>query len=405
MIKLFSDDSLVVNLEEFQSIEDNRNNQNPLVEPKQADVSVNISKVGTFGEAFINGTYNEENYTRAFGVYAVGSYVYVASENAGLVIIDISNLSNLVKVGQSNESNTSFRGVYVLDSYAYMANGWSGGMTIIDISNKTNPVKVGQFDEGGYTENVFVLGSYAYISSGWSLKIIDISNKSNPIKIGSYNKTGSSISDFFISGSYAYLTYNAGDTRSFEIIRISNPSNPIKVGDYLYPSYAYSVQVSGSYAYVAYSEKLFTFDISNPSDPYRVCEIDSRGISDIFISGSYAYVIGSGLRFNDISNPYNTNTIICFNGIGGPQQEIHVSGSYAYIACYDDGLDILHIEIEEIQSEPPIDEGDGEDEENEGDTSNTIASYDLILLLNTTSIVSIKLMYKIRKNNKNARFV
>ncbi|MCS7250465.1 MAG: caspase family protein [candidate division WOR-3 bacterium] len=65
-------------------------------------------------------------------------------------------------------------GVYVLGSYAYVADGGSG-LRVIDISKPRRPIEVGYYDTPGEACGVYVLGSYAYVADGDSgLRIIEI---------------------------------------------------------------------------------------------------------------------------------------------------------------------------------------------------------------------------------------
>lgn len=79
---------------------------------------------------------------------------------------------------------------------------------------------------------------------------------------------------------------------------------------------AYSIFVSGSYAYVAsqLDAGVEILDISNPANPVHVGSITDNAITElngahfIFVSGSYAYVVGNwddGVEILDISNPAN----------------------------------------------------------------------------------------------------
>lgn len=365
---------IIVNFEEDISKSDKE--RHPLIEPSQADVSVNISKVGT---------YKNFAFFRAFGIYVSEPYAYVACEMNGLVVLNVSNPSNPIKIGQFNESGNAYsvssRHIFVSGEFAYLTDT-RDGLYIINISNPTAPVEVGHFDDGGGATSLFVYGSYAYITRSDGLEIIDISNSSAPIKVGHFNESIGAM-DVYVVGSYAYVV---GFNHGFKIVQISDPANPLEVGYYYFPYQPRGIYVSGSYAYVSYGEKFLIFDISIPSNPVRVY-YDDDYIQDIFVLDGYAYAVGIGFRLMDISKPSSSETLIWFNGIGGPQQEIYVSGSYAYIACYDDGLDILHIVIDDIPIETTI----GADEKTEEETS-SIAAYDVILLLNIAGVVSIVLI-------------
>ena len=67
-----------------------------------------------------------------------------------------------------------------------------------------------------------------------------------------------------------------------------------------------AVDVADNYAYVGQGQDLLILDITNPSSPVSVGKIMTKGfVRDIKISGNYAYVADwdQGLVIVDISNP------------------------------------------------------------------------------------------------------
>jgi len=71
----------------------------------------------------------------AYGVYVSGSYAYVADEDDGLRIIDVSDPSSPSEVGFYDTGGSAL-GVYVSGSYAYVADE-GGGLYILDVSYVT----------------------------------------------------------------------------------------------------------------------------------------------------------------------------------------------------------------------------------------------------------------------------
>ncbi|MFC1495171.1 C13 family peptidase [Thermodesulfobacteriota bacterium] len=108
----------------------------------------------------------------------------------------------------------------------------------------------------------------------------------------------------------------------------------------------YDVFVSGSYAYVV--DFLYGFkvvDISDSSDPQIIGSVNTPGnAASVFVSGSYAYVTewGNGLQVIDISDP-SSPQIIGTVGLPSDGWDVFVSGSYAYVADYQSGLQVIDI--------------------------------------------------------------
>jgi len=138
-------------------------------------------------------------------------------------------------------------GVYIQDSFAYVADRYSG-LQIIDISDPEKPSFKGIWNTPGEAIDVYVQGSFAYVADGESgLRVIDISSPENPSIVGSCNTLDYAI-DVYVQGSYAYV---ADGISGIQVIDISSPANPAIVGSCDTPSYARAVHVQGGYVYVA----------------------------------------------------------------------------------------------------------------------------------------------------------
>ncbi|MCW9681958.1 DUF4347 domain-containing protein, partial [Dolichospermum planctonicum UHCC 0167] len=100
---------------------------------------------GVFAPTLV-GNYNTPGYAK--DVQIVGSYAYVADNDSGLQIIDISNPTNPTRKGSYDTSDyflDSAQGVQVVGNYAYVAY-LDSGLQIIDISNPTTPTLKGNYD-------------------------------------------------------------------------------------------------------------------------------------------------------------------------------------------------------------------------------------------------------------------
>ena len=65
-------------------------------------------------------------------------------------------------------------GVYVSGNYAYVADDESG-LRIIDISNPSLPNEVGYYDTPGYAWGVYVSGNYVYVAdNGYGFLILEM---------------------------------------------------------------------------------------------------------------------------------------------------------------------------------------------------------------------------------------
>ena len=100
----------------------------------------------------------------ADGVALSGNYAYVATDNGGLQVIDITNPASPQIVG-SRDTPDGARGVAVSATYAYVAD-WDSGLQVIDIANPANPQIVGSVDTPSAANGVAVSEPYAYVADG-----------------------------------------------------------------------------------------------------------------------------------------------------------------------------------------------------------------------------------------------
>ena len=215
-----------------------------------------------------------------YDVFVKDSYAFVAAENAGLHIIDVSDPSDPMETGFYDTGDYAY-GIAVSGDYAYVADQ-SDGLRIIDISDPVNPAETGFYDTGGKAYGVAVRDDYAYVADGDAgLRIIDISNPANPIETGFYD-TGGYAEGVAVSGGYAYL---ADSNAGLRIIDTSDPANPAEVGFYDTGNYAYGVAISGNYAYVAdYYDGLYIIRNDLASDLVSLSIDDTEAAPEDIIS-------------------------------------------------------------------------------------------------------------------------
>ena len=78
-------------------------------------------------------------------------------------IFDLSNPSNLIKIGQFNDGSGACS-LQIIGETAYVA-GYASGLEILDISEPTTPTKLGQFyDDAGESVSVCVIDNHAYVA-------------------------------------------------------------------------------------------------------------------------------------------------------------------------------------------------------------------------------------------------
>ncbi len=272
-------------------------------------------------------------------IYFVGDYVYISELEDGIKVFDISDPSNPQIVNSLDYyiSDLHVQGDY---AYAYCQKYNETGLKILDISDPTNPVEVGYYESFYSGYYVSVIGNTAYITAGYhGFLVIDVTDPTNPtwVRIINIMFGGKMI----IEGDYLYVLGNGMD-----VFDISDPLNPVNIGHvalYIQPS---RFAIDGDYAYVtSYNYDWFrVVDISDPSDPIEISNLEIDEAYAVDILGNYAFVASarSGLVVVDISNP-NEPYIATNLDTLDEALDIKIKDNYAYIADNLSGLVIIDI--------------------------------------------------------------
>ncbi len=221
-----------------------------------------------------------------------GNLAYLADANA-LRIIDISDVTNPVELG-SYASDEYLLKVDVQWNFAFVLS-YGKGMCVFDISNPSDINKVGFLDLSWLNlASILVEDNYAYIggetTDHWGgagyIEIIDIAEPSNPRKVGEYWGGGLGWqgvylpADLELDGKYLYVA----NKTYLDILDVSDPTTPVIVSSAT--AFAKEIEVYKNYTFVSYpSYGLMIFDITDPAAPEFVEFYDkNRNIGSLSIS-------------------------------------------------------------------------------------------------------------------------
>jgi hypothetical protein len=283
----------------------------------------------------------------AFGIAVSGNYAFLANNDDGVRIYDISNPSAPVSIGHVNDGGRAF-GVAVSSNYLYLANH-EDGLRIYDVSTPSNPINIGHIYNGGQADGLALAGSLVFVANDSDgLRVYDASTPSNPINIGHTNDIlfSDAYQNVAVLGKYAYVASLTGGLRIYEI---SNPTTPVYVGQIndggLSSGFAVGVAASAGHAYLAYnyfdySGGLRAYDVSIPAQPSRLGYTNTGAAYAIALSGVYACIsdYSHGLCVEDISDLSSPNVVACADNPGAEAPGIAISGNYIYVAHAADGL-------------------------------------------------------------------
>lgn len=268
-----------------------------------------------------------------YHIFATPGVVYVAAGFSGLQIVDIADPARPRIVGSFAVPGGSqvARDVWSDGKLAYVARasgevlqGAQGGLTIVDVRNPASPVEVSSFEAGATTGNLTVAGGSAYLATSAGLIIVDVSDPAKPAKRATV-PTAATVLDHIRSYGGAGVAVRNG------IAYVADGYGGVNLIDVSNPARARHV---GWYV-VPFDEQRSKFT-----------EAD-KGLGAAFgiaVSGTYVYVaaFNQGMRIVDASDPARP-VEIASQPTPLWAYQVEVEGQYAYIADYDGGLRIIDV--------------------------------------------------------------
>jgi len=277
----------------------------------------------------------------AHDVEVHGTTAYVAADNGGLIVLDVSNPAHPATLGHF-PSEGHARGVAVSGGIACLADG-AAGLQIIDISDPSRPVGLARFESGGWAMDVALAGQFAYVAdSDLGLAILDLSDPANPQLVGSHRTVGSAQA-VAVSGGTAFI---AMQTEGIELIDVRNPEAPQRWSRFFLNAHTFDLAIAGNIAYVANGDGgLRMIDVTDPASPQPVGSYFAGGAClDVSISGGLAFLADQhgGFKIADVSNPSAPLPV------GAAQTASYAfrvtkAGNYAYLACGEGGMQIFDV--------------------------------------------------------------
>lgn len=266
---------------------------------------------------------------RFCGVNVADGRVYLVSKDH-LLIYSAKNPEKPVMIGKYTVPDRA-RKVAIRGQLAYLATD-SELARIIDVSNPAMPVSLKSFKARGNAYDIKLFDNFAYVVDGdCGLRIIDVSQPSRPVLRGSYEKPGLIRELAYADG----LIYSAADR--LHIIDVHDATKPRLLGTHKLPHFAYSVAIQKGLLCIG-SDDLLLFDVKNPAAPtplgtYIIKKINlGECVRDVKIRDHLAFITRytSGFEVLDISNPSRPLSIGEVD-LTSPYG-ISLSGSMAYVA-------------------------------------------------------------------------
>ena len=278
-------------------------------------------------------------------------YAFVADGENGLVVIDVSDPSspdtkkvlniegNCTKVKLSSDGN-----------YLYVSNTKEGMVDLVNIKDPENAFVEKKFATKGNPERLFVKNNLMYVGNGVSgMSTLNVVNDFFPAKISDVDLDYLTLSSKLRSDKkYLFaVTDDPADEKSiFYAINIEDKVNPDIKGKYTkYDGDAFDTVISsdGKVAYMVGSDGVYSLDISDPTDISKLDkQKDGYNIGAVLSKDDkYLYVANGkdGIVIYDVSDPSDISKVSSLD-LDGESRKVALSkdGKTLFVATNDNGL-------------------------------------------------------------------
>lgn len=274
---------------------------------------------------------------------------YIADDQQGFLIYNVSDPSNPRALGQSQDAEKA-TGIFVMGSLAYVSVLYEG-LKIYNVSNAAQPKLIGQYYDNGAIVDLYVRGNIAYLAdhhlTTGGLKLIDISEPNRPVGIARFDD-GGTVGHFHIVDDIAYIAdYDEG----IEIVDISDPGNLTELGQCSSgrPGY-FAVYVLDNIAFATNnieSVGLEIYDVKESASPVLLSNYSDAGRSpgNLQVEGGFAYIIDDdeGLVIVDVHNPANPLKAGNYYVASSHFFDVWIEGNIAYIADLEGYVHIIQV--------------------------------------------------------------
>jgi hypothetical protein len=277
------------------------------------------------------------------------AFVGVSANGGGLQIFNVADASAPVLLGglplASVRDPVSVCDVVVSGTRAYLAAS-SRGLHILDVSDPTHPLALGQFATSGNALDLIIREPIAYVAAGRNVLVLDVSNPAKPTQVASYGTSGS-VYTLDLDGG---ILYAAATTDGVHVLDVSEPTSPKRLSR-LEAGAVDTVKVRDDRAYVSGSSGPYVFEVAYPEFPSLLGRA-------FFSTWSHGMTVSGHLIF-DGGRPEQFSTeerLAVFDTVNLPQiipiaaiptakivEAVEIRGNRIYVALSGAGVDILEI--------------------------------------------------------------
>jgi len=278
---------------------------------------------------------------------------YVAQNETGLAILDVSDPSTPVLLGKADTV-----GIQPLtytacahDSFAFV--GWTGVpyFRSFDVSDPTRPRLVGGVDVYNFPEDMALRNALVYVVEDGRLQIVDVTRPRQPVLVGSC-VVYAYVSDLELRDTLAYV---AGDP--FSVVNVARAAAPFVVRQW---NSASGVDIADTIAYLGTPFWLKSVSVARPTAPYVLDSLYvNDALQDVVVLDTLAIGGGNQLHVFSIADPRNLRLLATATAPAYVQRLV-VRPPFIWAACDEAGICVLETVatgLAEIRRAPSLTSG------------------------------------------------
>lgn len=231
-------------------------------------------------------------------------------------------------------------GFHVVGGRAYLSVN-ENGLYVIDVSNPSSPVALGNIAID-FPSAVFVSNNRAYVADTRWVNIIDVTDPAHPALLGKYD-TGFNTADIAVEGNNAYLVIESGNTGVVQVLDVSDSASPSLRSTYPQNPTNHTggkhIRLVGNRVYVTTSAGVLVLNKSNAAQLTLLGQYDATSISGFAVQNTTAYLARfiaiQGTEIIDLANPSSPATLGAIPATGR-SGKVAVRNNRAYLGW--DGL-------------------------------------------------------------------
>jgi hypothetical protein len=208
------------------------------------------------------------------------------------------------------------------------------GLQIIDVMPLDSSKIVGGLPSSGAIEQIWVHKNYAYVTETrfWRPSGLRILNIENPDQVYTAAQISVEPADIKFWQDYAYVLAR----QSVQIWDISSPSTPRTVGQLDTLASPLVIKIHDEKAYIVTLDGIYIFNLSDPIKPVKLSSIMIKGVIDIKIQNEYLLVLlwnNATLEIFDVSDPTSPGKIadLALNDVVNSFSQICVDDAFIYV--------------------------------------------------------------------------